>query len=73
MKLLTVQEVADTMKVSEKTVRRMIKRGNLAAYKVGERGQLRVKECDLDMYVEAQRVKVEVTEGQKTRFTESEK
>ena len=59
MKLLTVQEVADTMKVSEKTVRRLIKRGDLTAYKVGERGQLRVKESDLNQYVEAQRVDVE--------------
>ena len=58
MKLLTVQDVADAMKVSEKTVRRLIKRGDLAAYKVGERGQLRVKECDLEGYLEAQRVEV---------------
>lgn len=61
MELLTVQEVADTMKVSEKTVRRLIKRGDLAAYKVGDRGQLRVKERDLEQYFEAQRVRVEET------------
>lgn len=58
MKLLTVQDVAETMKVSEKTVRRLIKRGDLAAYKVGKRGQLRVEECDLEQYLEAQRVEV---------------
>jgi len=63
MKLLTVQEVADTMKVSEKTVRRLIKRGDLAAYKLGDRGQLRVKERDLEQYVEAQRVEVEAAES----------
>ena len=34
MKLLSIQEVAETMKVSEKTVRRLIKRGAIAAYKV---------------------------------------
>ena len=73
MKLLTIQEVADTMKVSEKTVRRLIKRGNLAAYKLGERGQLRVKECDLESYVEAQRVEVEVTAEPNTEVTESGK
>ena len=58
MKLLTVQEVADTMKVSQSTVRRLIRRGLIAAYKVGDRGQLRVKEDDLDEYVESQRVLV---------------
>lgn len=63
MKLLTVQEVADTMKVSEKTVRRLIKRGDLAAYKLGDRGQLRVKERDLEQYVEAQRLEVEPAES----------
>ena len=61
MKLLSIQEVADALKVSGQTVRRLIKRGALAAYKVGDRGQLRVKECDLERYVEAQRVKVEET------------
>lgn len=61
MMLLTVQEVADTMKVSGKTVRRLIKRGDLVAYKVGDRGQLRIKQRDLEQYVEAQRVEVEET------------
>lgn len=56
MKLLTVQEVADAMKVSGKTVRRLIKRGDLRAYKVGDRGQLRVNELDLEGYLEGQRV-----------------
>ena len=64
MKLLSIQEVADAMKVSGQTVRRLIKRGRLAAYKVGERGQLRVEESELDRYLEARRVKVEeTTEG----------
>lgn len=71
MKLLTVQEVADTMKVSEKTVRRLIKRGDLAAYKLGKRGQLRVKECDLERYVEAQRVEIGATAEANVERTES--
>ena len=61
MKLLSIQEVADAMKVSGRTVRRLIHRGHLAAFKVGERGQLRVEECELDRYLEARRVKVEET------------
>lgn len=71
MKLLTVQDVADTMKVSEKTVRRLIKRGDLAAYKVGRRGQLRVEECDLERYLEAQRVEVGVPPETKEEGTET--
>ena len=59
MNLLTIQEVAETMKVSDSTVRRLIRRGRLTAYKVGDRGQLRVEERDLERYVAAQRVRVE--------------
>lgn len=57
MKLLTVSEAAETMKVSEKTVRRLIKRGDLPAYKLGERGQLRIEEGELERYVLSQRVR----------------
>ncbi len=56
MKLLTVPEVADAMKVSEKTVRRLIKRGLLPAFQIGEKGQLRVDEGELHRYIESQRV-----------------
>ena len=66
MKLLSIREVAETMKVSEKTVRRLIKSGAIAAYKVGERGQLRVKEGELERYVEARRVEIEKTAGPNT-------
>jgi excisionase family DNA binding protein len=62
LKLLTVREVAEAMRVSEKTVRRLIKRGDLTAYKVGDRGQLRVKEVEMERYLEAQRVEVQVTD-----------
>ena len=71
MKLLSIQEVADTMRVSQKTVRRLIKRGDLVAYKVGERGQIRIKECDLERYVEAQRVEVEELAEPNTEAMES--
>ena len=71
MKLLSMQEVADAMKVSSTTVRRLIKRGDLVAYKVGERGQLRVKEYDLERYVEAQRVEVGEMAEPNTEVTES--
>jgi excisionase family DNA binding protein len=63
MRLFTLQEVADTMRVSQRTVRRLIKRGDLAAYKVGDRGQLRVKERDIEGYLESQRIQIELTNG----------
>lgn len=56
MKLLTVPEVALAIRVSEKTVRRLIKRGDLQAYRLGERGQIRVDERELERYVESKRV-----------------
>ncbi len=59
MKLLTIAEVAEAMKVSEKTVRRLIKRGDLPAFQLGERGQLRIDENELHRYVESQRVRRE--------------
>lgn len=71
MKLLTILEVAEAIKVSEKTVRRLIKSGDLTAYKVGERGQLRVKDQDLEHYVEAQRVRVEETTNQDGEVAET--
>jgi excisionase family DNA binding protein len=73
MKLLTVDEVAEGLKISESTVRRLIRSGLLPAYKVGERGQLRVKECDLDIYVESQRVNVGRADTPNTMKMESDK
>ena len=47
--MLTLTEVAGRLGVSVETVRRLIKRGNLKAVKVGN--QLRVREADLDDYI----------------------
>jgi excisionase family DNA binding protein len=50
--LLTVREVADRLKLSEKSVRRRIAGGELPAVRLGGRGtQLRVDERELDEYV----------------------
>lgn len=56
MNLLTLREVAEAVKVSETTVRRWVRDGSLSAYKIGKRGQLRVKEEDLESFLEGQRV-----------------
>jgi len=47
--LLTLDDVAHILQVSVVTVRRLIKDGELRAIKV--RGQVRVKQADLDDYL----------------------
>jgi excisionase family DNA binding protein len=53
-RLLTVAEVASVMRVSRMTVYRLIRRGQLKAIRVGR--NYRVRENDLDEYLEAQAV-----------------
>ncbi len=50
-RFLTVQEVADLMRVSSMTVYRLIKAGDLAAVRVGR--SFRVSEPDVDAYLAA--------------------
>ncbi|PLS85256.1 MAG: DNA-binding protein [Actinobacteria bacterium] len=51
---LTVGEVADELGVSEKTVRALIRRGELVAYNLAER-KTYVRRGDLDAFVESRR------------------
>ena len=55
--LLTVGEVAETMRVSNMTVYRLIKGGQLAAIRVGK--SYRIRERDVDRFLSEQSVKVE--------------
>jgi excisionase family DNA binding protein len=55
--LLTVSEVAETMRVSNMTVYRLIKSGQLAAIRVGK--SYRIREGDVDRFLSEQSVKVE--------------
>jgi len=48
-RLLTVGEVANAMRVSNMTVYRMIKAGQLAAIRVGK--NYRIRESDVDKYL----------------------
>ena len=50
-RLLTVREVAETMRVSNMTVYRLIKAGDLHALRVGR--NFRIRESDVDRYFEA--------------------
>jgi excisionase family DNA binding protein len=56
-RLLTVAEVAATMRVSNMTVYRLIKSGDLPALRVGK--NYRVRESDVDRYLSARSVDVE--------------
>lgn len=53
-RLLTVREVADAMRVSQMTVYRLIKSGELPAIRVGR--NFRIRESELDRYFDAQTV-----------------
>jgi excisionase family DNA binding protein len=56
-RLLTVGEVAATMRVSNMTVYRLIKSGQLAAVRVGK--NYRIRESDVDGYLSERTVKAE--------------
>jgi excisionase family DNA binding protein len=52
--LLTTEDVAEFFRVDVVTVRRMIAKGELTAYRVG--GEYRFKRADIDEYLERQRL-----------------
>jgi excisionase family DNA binding protein len=54
-RLLTVREVADTMRVSNMTVYRLIRAGELPAIRVGK--HFRIREHELSEYLESQTVR----------------
>ena len=56
-RLLTVAEVAATMRVSNMTVYRLIKSGDLPALRVGK--NYRIRESDVDVYLRDRSVRVE--------------
>jgi len=49
--MLTVQEVARQMKVSERTVRNWIEKDGLVAFPIGKRGY-RIARSDLNAFIE---------------------
>lgn len=57
--LYTVEQVADYLKVSTKTVRRLIKSNKIIASKVG--GVWRIKPVDIERYLNTTRNKMEVS------------
>jgi excisionase family DNA binding protein len=62
--ILTLPEVAQLLKVAEKTVYSMAQKGQLPAFKVG--GQWRFKRVDIDQWIE-QRKAARATTGSANR------
>lgn len=58
---LTVAEVAEYLKVNQKTIRTKIKRGEITAYKIGD--GWRITQDDLNSYIE--RCKIQPMEERK--------
>ena len=56
-RLLTVAEVAASMRVSNMTVYRLIKSGDLPAVRVGK--NFRIREADVERYLAERAVRVE--------------
>lgn len=52
---LTVQEICDHLKVSDQTVRRWIKAGDLPATNLGGKAGYRVKSADLTTFLDQRR------------------
>lgn len=64
IRLLTLSEAANLLQVSTRTLQRMIRNGQLPAFKVG--GQWRLRETQLRQWVESREtspVKVEKEDG----------
>ncbi len=52
--MLDIEEVAERLRVSESTIRALVREKRLRAYRIGgKRGRLRFKEEDIDRYVES--------------------
>lgn len=49
-KMLSVKEIANSLRISDRTVRNLIETGEIKAYKVGN--QFRIKEEDFQSYLE---------------------
>ena len=51
--LYSIREIADHIKVSDKTVRRWIDQGRLPVHRIGR--QLRISQPDLDVFIRTRR------------------
>lgn len=63
-RLLAPEEVAERLSIKVRTAREWMRQGKLPAFKLGDRGLLRVKESDLSAFVAGlQRVSTRVKDA----------
>lgn len=68
--ILTIKDVADYLKVNERTIYRLAASGDLPGFKVGN--SWRFKKSELDQYISAQHNRVSVNEKMKSASSKSE-
>jgi len=66
--LLTTEEIAEYLRVEVVTVRRLVTRGELPAYRIG--GEFRFTTPDVENFIKGQRVSSDETRGGFDKFTE---
>ena len=62
--ILTLPEVAELLRIAEKTVYSLAQRGEIPAFKVG--GQWRFKQADINSWIEKQKARASRTKKRKT-------
>ncbi|WP_374961126.1 helix-turn-helix domain-containing protein [Spongiibacter tropicus] len=68
--ILTIKDVADYLKVNERTIYRLAASGELPGFKVGN--SCRFKQSELEQYIAAQHNRVGVSEAMKSANSKSE-
>lgn len=68
--ILTIKDVADYLKVNERTIYRLAASGELPGFKVGN--SWRFKQSELEHYIAAQHNRVSVSEAKKSANSQSE-
>ena len=68
--ILTIKDVADYLKVNERTIYRLAASGELPGFKVGN--SWRFKQSELEQYITAQHNRASVSEAMKSANNKSE-
>jgi excisionase family DNA binding protein len=56
---ITIKELAQRLSLSEKTVRRVLRRGELPHYRLHPRGKMLVRWSECEAWIEARRVAID--------------
>ncbi len=56
---LTIKEAADRLRISERTMRKYLKRGDLAYYRPDPHGKILIRWGDVEAWLQSRRVEIE--------------